>query len=231
MRKSLFTLAILALFIGTAPVGATDVERMVQGGVSMYGYVAKERGSFNFNKRADGGNFTTLTFDHNPDMPDGDLFCYGAQLVSDGTRRHFTKYRVEAQLLTLEATYSLRRYNGTYQEEEFDDLIPGFDFLVPGFSDQHDLYMWSNAPTWDQTSDGIPFSEIYQTTQGSNVLFLNYYLNRGRESPDDYTTGFCGAYVGKEFLWQEEAKARVGEWVLGIALRESGKLQRRPDRE
>jgi len=222
MKRAIVALGGAVLLAGLAqPIRADDTERMVQGGFGGYKYQAKERLKINYNNDF---NQVGFFFDHNPDMPEGNLMCLGGQLVEKGSRRHFTRSRTEAILLTNEANYDLRRFNLKYELTDPDDIFPGLGAFFP----DKDLYLWDRVATWDRTKNGTMLEEIYQTTQGINVFYTNSFLNRGRESEGDWAYGTCYAHVGEiegfDFgNWQSQV---VSEWLISTAV----EMQRGPRR-
>jgi hypothetical protein len=219
MRRALVALNGAVLLAGlTLPVHSGDIERMVQGGFGGYKYQAKERLKINYNNDV---NFTTFFFDHNPDMPEGNLMCIAGQVVDKGSRRHFKRARTEGALVTAEGNYDLRRFNLKYELTDPDDIIPGLGLFFPP---DKDLYLWNRPAIWNQTVGGKTFENVYQETQGQNVIFTNLFLNRGRESEGDWAYGTCYAYLGEidgfDFgAWQSQV---VADWVLSAALQSLG---------
>jgi hypothetical protein len=204
MRRPFFAVAATALCASLAlPAHANDIERMFQGGFGGFKYGAKE--SLNI-KYGDDFTQTAYFFDHNPQMPDGTAMCIGAQFVPRGNRQHFKRWRTDGALLTSEASYELGRISGRYNLTDPNTIIPGFDLFVPNFD--RDVYLWNKWAVWDKTRDGIPFSTIYQTTAGANVLFLNNFEYRGRERPGDLNLGYCGTYLGDHEAWENRARSR-----------------------
>lgn len=227
MKRACVALSGVVLLAGLAqPVHADDQERMVQGGFGGYKYQAKERLNINYNNDF---NQVGFFYDHNPDMPDGNLMCFGGQFVDQGSRRHFKRARTEGILLTAEANYDLRRFNLKYVLTDPDSLLPGFSLMFPDFD--KDIYLWDQVATWDRTKNGVSFQEIYATTQASNVFFTNSMLNRGKESPDDWAYGTCFAHLGTHEGLGDWGAQVATEWLLAAAIEgRAEKLKDRPEK-
>jgi hypothetical protein len=229
MRRAFVALSGVVLLAGLAhPANADDVERMLQGGFGGYKYQAKERLNISYTNDF---NQVGFFYDHNPQMPDGNLMCFGGQLVQQGSRRHFKKARTEAIMATAEGNFDFKPFNLKYVLTDPDDLFPGFSLMFPDFD--YDIYLWDKVAEWDRTKSGLTLQQIYTTTAGSNVFFTNSMLNRGKESPGDWTYGTCyahlGTHEGRNFgNWGSQV---ASEWLIAAALESRAeRLRERPDR-